>query len=332
MPISTDSYLEGARTLAESRRVLLVSHERADGDALGSLIALQSMLRSIGVEAVAVRFDPVPPKYALLDEVATLPSWPEDVGPDNVGELDAIVIVDTCSYGQLECFADFLRGSPAKKVVVDHHVTRDELADLYLIDEHASSTCILLAEWAAAVGWNIDEAAKLGLFVGMATDTGWFRFSNTDVRTLTAAAKLIDAGIEPAEIHQRLFSSDSAGRIRLLGAMLGTLELHADGRVATVEITREMLAACGVTRDETEDLVNEPQRIGSVVAVALFSEPEEEGQKVKVSLRSKRDVNVAAIAATFGGGGHERAAGLRVPGSLPDIKAQVTAALVNALD
>ncbi len=332
MPISADEYRRAAERLTAMQRVLLVSHDRPDGDALGSLIALRSMLRLAGVDARAVtfEFDAAESRYALLSEAAPLARWPDEIGPDAVGELDAIVVVDTCSFGQMESFAEFLRSSPAQKFVVDHHVTGDDIADVYLTDETASAACVLLAEWAEAAGWTINERAALGLFVGMATDTGWFRHSNTDTRTLRAAAALIEAGLRPNEVYQRLYLSDSPGRIRLLGAMLGTLELHADGRFAAVHLTQKMFDASGARPEDTEDLVNEPQRIGSVVAAALFVEHMD--GVVKVSLRSKRDIDVAAVAASFGGGGHKRAAGVRVPGTLEEVKTQITRAMLAAMD
>lgn len=328
MSITTRVYRQAADVLAQCQRVLLVSHERPDGDALGSLVALRSMLQRAGIEATAVTFDPVPPRYALLVEACPLPRWPDEIGPDTVGRIDAIVVADTCTYRQMEVFADFLRASPAHKLVVDHHVTRDDLADVYLIDEHSSATCVLLAEWAEAAGWEVTKDAALALFVGMATDTGWFRFANTDARTLRAAARLIETtSLRPDEIYQHLYCSDSAGRIRLLAAMLETLELLADGTVAAVHITRDMLADCGATRADTEDLVNEPHRIGSVNVAALFVEQDD--GRVRVSLRSKRDVDVAAVAAAFGGGGHQRAAGARISGALPEVKKRVIEALLR---
>jgi phosphoesterase RecJ-like protein len=328
MAIDAADYRHAAEILAEAKRVLLVSHERPDGDALGSLIALRSMLRAAGVDAEAVTFDfdPRSGRYAWLDAAVPVPRWPEDLSAETVGDLDAIVVLDTCSYGQLESFSEFLRASTATKIVLDHHVTRDELADVYLIDETAAATCVLLTEWADAAGWTVDATAELGLFVGMATDSGWFRFSNTDARTLRAAARLIEAGLRPDEIYQQLYLADSPARIRLLGKVIETLELHADGALATVHITRAMLDATGATPAESEDMVNEPQRIASVNVCALFVERDD--GVVKASLRSKRDIDVAAVASSMGGGGHQRAAGLRRQGTLDEVKAH---ALLEAM-
>ena len=331
MPVSAEDYRRAAESLASANHALLVSHERPDGDALGSLIALRSMLRSAGTnaEAVTFDFDGRSGRYTWLAEAVPLPRWPEDIGPETAGDFDAIVVLDTCSYGQLESFSDFLRGSSARKFVLDHHVTRDELADVYLIDETASATCVLLGEWASAAGWTVDAIAAMGLFVGMATDSGWFRFSNTDARTLRAAATLIETGLRPEEIYQQLYLSDSPARIRLLAATLNTLELHADERLATLHVTGEMFEATGATPAETDDLVNEPQRIGSVNVSALFVERGD--GVVKVSLRSKHDVDVAQVAASMGGGGHQRAAGIRLQGTLDQVKSRVTAALLEAM-
>ena len=180
-------------------------------------------------------------------------------------------------------------------------------------------------------GWPIDRQVAGALFTGLATDTGWFRFANADRAVYLTAAKLIKAGASPVELYERLYLSDSAARARLIGAVLSSFELLADGRLAVMRITQEMLNRCGATREMTEEIINEPQRIGSVIVCLLIVEPAGDGP-VRVSFRSKRGLDVAAIAARFGGGGHERAAGARIPGTMAAVAAQVIPVLVQAVE
>jgi len=336
MGIGKESYLRAAELIGPCARVLLTSHIRPDGDALGGLVAMQAILRDLGKEPVAVALDPVPAKYALLVDREPLVVWPQgQPRPETstwlaVADPDAVVVLDTCTRSQLEPICSYLDSVHCPKIVVDHHATREALADLYLIDESASATCLLLLEWAEAVGWPIRQTAAEALFVGISTDTGWFRFLNTDGRTLQSAGRLAERGVEPGLMYERLFLRDSVGRVRLLGAMLRTLELHAGGRVAVIAATQRMFRECGAQPAETEDLINEPQRIASVVVTILLVEQED--GRVRVSMRSKGNVNVARIAERFGGGGHERAAGARLSGSIEQIKQRVLEAVCAQLE
>ena len=183
-------------------------------------------------------------------------------------------------------------------------------ADLYIVDEKASSASLLVFEMAETLGWTIDLQVAEALFTGVATDTGWFRFSNTDSRTLGAAARLLPYGVRPDELYQAYYLSDSPARSRLIGTLLSQMELFADDRIAVMRITREVLKDCAALRTDTEDLVNEAMRIASVESAILLSALDEE--VVKVSLRSKHLVNCAVVAEGLGGGGHERAAGARM--------------------
>lgn len=330
MSIEAKQYRQAADVIDKAQRILVTSHIRPDGDAVGGVVAMRQVLRALGKEVVAVLLDAVPPRYSMLVEPEAVPVWPDDVGPHNVGQVDAIVIVDTCTYTQLEPMAEYLRASKAVKIAVDHHATREELADYYLVDEQAAAASVLVWQWCRQMDWPVDDLAADALFVGMSTDCGWFRFANTNAELLASCAELVSRGVRPDELHQKLYQAEPAGRLRLLGAMLETMELHADGRFACLALPAEAFRRCGATPMDTEDLINEPQRIGSVVVTALFVE--EDDGRVRLSLRSKRDVDVAAIAQSFGGGGHTRAAGARASLPLDEFKRQITAAVLEALD
>lgn len=291
------------------KRVMIVTHEKPDGDALGSLVALKRMLESLGHEVKAVCFDSVPPRYASCCASAELLSW-SDGGEQLLEAIDGIVIADTCSYSQLGPIAGYLAKRKLPVLAIDHHITRDELADEYCIDETASSTCLILAELAQVMNWPVDQDTANAFFMGMATDTGWFRFSNIDARAFTVAASLLENGAQANGLYESLYMSHSLPRLRLIGRVLTEMEIVAEGKIAIMKITPAILNECGALQSDTEEIVNQPLSIGTVDASILLVGASEE--LTKVSLRSKHLINVATVAQSLGGGGHERAAGVRI--------------------
>jgi len=310
------------------RRPLLITHAKPDGDALGSLVAVQRLLASRDAAPLAVIFEPLPDRLRVFDRLGSLSVLSAggihaDCTKDDLSRCDGVVILDTCTYNQLEPLADWLRSAKQPKLVVDHHITRDPVPDHYLIDESAAATCLILFDWARAAGWAIDTRTAAALFIGVATDTGWFRHSNTDARALKAAGELTELGACPNELFLELYQRDSASRIRLLGAALNSLELHCEDRLAVMQLPLSVYAKTGAVHADTEDIVNEPLRIESALVSVLLVE-QSDGQ-IRINLRSKAppaggpDVDVAAIAQLFGGGGHKRAAGARLRGGVDEV-------------
>ena len=345
-PKPTD-YAACADIVAKWKRPLLLTHAKPDGDALGALAAMRAVLRLGGADPVALLYDPNSSRYAMFDSYAPMRRWGVDWHAADMTAIDGILILDTCTYNQLAPIADWLRSSTLPKMVVDHHVTRDDLADAYLIDEHAAATCLILHDWFDRQGWRIARGTAEALYVGIAMDTGWFRHSNTDARVLAAAADLVTRGAVPHELFEQLFQRESEGRVRVLGAALSSLELLADGRLAVMTLTKDRLAQVGATAADTEDVVNEPLRMASVIVSVLLVEGD--GDLVRVSLRSKPppaesspaqgapdrddsstacvDVDVAKIAQTLGGGGHRRASGVRIADSVTRARGRVIDAI-----
>ncbi len=358
--LDNQSYEDAVTRMALWKRPLLISHVKPDGDALGAVYAMQSMLRTLSVDPLALVFEALPSRYGLFRQHGTIPVLGQDLREADLAKVDGVLILDTCAFSQLQPIADWLRATIAPKLVVDHHLTRDDLADGYLIDESAAATCLILYHWAQAAGWEIPADARDALFIGIATDTGWFRHSNTDDRALAAVADLVTRGVKPHELYGRLYQCETPGRVRLLGAALRSLELPAGERLAVMTLTPGTIAECGATPADTEDIVNEPLRIASV-AVSVLLVDQGDGL-IRASFRSKPpsqaarsdgtdpqmtvfpeiaaskgggtepDVDVARVASTFGGGGHARAAGARIRGVLSDVHRQIVGHLQGVLD
>ncbi len=318
----TKMFDDAAALVCGWRRPLLMTHEKPDGDALGSLAATSALLRSQGVQPTALLFDLIPDRYALLNE-SDFSVLGRDCKLDELSRCDGIVVLDTCTYSQLRPVAEWLRAAPQAKLAIDHHLTRDDLAKAYVFDESAAATCLILFEWAKHAGWQIDAQTARALFVGLAMDTGWFHHSNTDARALAAAAELLRLGARPHILYESLFQQDSAPRVRLLGAALGSLELLSEGQLALMTLDRGAFASVGATPADTEDIINEPLRIAGVRVSALLVEAGD--GVIRVSLRSRAtesgdDVDVSAVAQFLGGGGHRHAAGAKVSGTLRGVR------------
>jgi len=222
--------------------------------------------------------------------------------------------VDADSYSQLGDFAQYLKGNDKPVLVIDHHATSDGVGDIALLDSTAAATGLIVLELFEYAGWPVTEQIAHALFAAIATDTGWFQFNNTNSRVYGAAARLTDAGAKPAELYEELYHNFSPARFKLMTVMLGTLELHFDGRFATQHILQQDFQQTGTTSADTENLINECHRIGVIEASALFIELED--GRIRCSLRSKGGVDVSKIAQKFGGGGHKAASGTFLPGPL----------------
>lgn len=342
--LNAKDYVESASRVASWRRPLLVTHEKPDGDALGSLVAMRALLQSQGLQPTALLFDAIPARYDFFYRFPSIPILGRDLHLSELDTCDAVIVLDTCTYTQLRPIADWLRAAPQPKLAVDHHATRDDLAGYHLVDESAAATCLILYDLALAVKWPIDARIAEALFIGMAMDTGWFHHSNTDPRVLAAAADLADRGARPHELYESLFLRESAARVRLQSAAVATLELLSAERAAVMTLTKRAMADVGATAADTEDIVNEPLRIASVVVSVLLVEHDD--GVVRASFRSKPppeprasaragthfDIDVAALAQEFGGGGHKRASGARMTGSLSDVRRKIVDCLVARIE
>jgi phosphoesterase RecJ-like protein len=323
MPIDWSPFVDLVR---RHRRFLLTTHIRPDADGLGSQLALAEILRRLGKEARLVVASAWPPRYNFLDPDRRI----ERFAPpgDAWREVDAVVVLDTGTWNQLGDFGPFLKSLSVPKVVIDHHLSQDDLGALRLVDTTAEATGRLVYEAVGALGEPLNEAAASYLFAALATDTGWFRHANTTPATFDLAAKLMAAGARPTRLYEQLYEQNTLPRLKLTGLVLDRLQVTAGGRVAFTEVRREDYAATGAVPQDTEDLINFGRSLAGVDVALFFMEQPRGG--VKVSFRS-RGVDVARVAEQFGGGGHKLASGAIVEMPLPEAKARVLAAVEAAL-
>jgi phosphoesterase RecJ-like protein len=296
-----------------SSTFVLTSHMRPDCDALGSEIAMAHALRSLDKKVRIVNGDPVPPHIAFIDPDRDVQVLGRDVQAVDLN-CDALLVLDTSAWGQLGPMADVVRQSTARKAVVDHHASQDDMGALLFKDTAAEATGRLVLQAADALGVQITLAMAQALLAAIATDTGWFRFASVNEATFAAAARLVAAGARPDKLFAALFEQNSLARLRLHGRVLENAESDANGRLLYSAITRADLREMGAEPTDTEDVINRLLSVAGVEIAILFLElgPLE----TKVSLRSRSKLDVRKLAEQFGGGGHQAAAGVRFPGPL----------------
>jgi len=317
-----EAYQQALELIDRATNVLVTTHTKPDGDACGCVAVLTEALRAQGKKVQPVLLSAIPDWYAFLFDkkppVLATEAQAEELIAGALGTFDLIVIADTNSYSQLPRFARFLKQATVPVLVIDHHATSDGLGQVQLVDPSAAAAGLVIYEFLHFAGWPVTSKMAEALFVAIATDTGWLQFNNADSRTYRCSADLIDLGVEPAQVYEKLYHNFSYPRFRLMQTMLDRLELHLDGRYAVQHILQEDFARVGATYQDTENLINECHRIGSVIVSSLLVELAD--GRVRCSLRSRGAVDVSEIAAKYGGGGHKMAAGTFLPGPIAHAK------------
>ena len=307
--------------LTAARHVALTTHVNPDGDGLGSEVALAHLLRATGVEVSIINPTPTPARFAFLFE--DLP------GVDRTAEAikalrkaDLVCVLDIADSGRLGNLGHAVLEKKVPVVCVDHHASPGTLPDgPRYVDPTASATGELIYEMAIANGWPVTVPVARALYVALVTDTGGFRFSNTHPRTLRIAADLLETGIDPESIYLDVYAGAPEGRPRLLADTLQTLVVEPDVGLAWVTVPPGSIERYKLTPDDLDGIVEHPRSIEGVKLAMLFREMSQ--GRVKVSLRSVGDVDVAEFAHRFGGGGHSRAAGVALHGTLAEVQEKI---------
>ncbi len=299
--------------------LLLTTHVHPDGDAICSLLAFDSLCKRLNREAVPVIMDPIPEQLKFLPGVERIHCTAQR---PHRQKYDAAVILDAGTRVRIGSVEENL-AQGAKIANIDHHVSNDEFGDIHLIHLDASATCQIIFEIFTDFGITPTPEEATCLYTGILTDTGRFRFSNTTPRALQIMSRLADLGADPAEITERIYYEIPLLDLHAMYRALMSLEMFADGQVITIFLTPENQV------QESDRLADVALSIQGVEVVMLFSEMAD--NRVRISFRSKHRVNVSKIAERFGGGGHYKAAGLRMRGNMQSARDRILPVVLQAV-
>ena len=320
-----------AEIVRSASKIILTIHQRPDGDCIGSALAMRQVLLTLGKEVRIIAPHRVPPTLAFLDPLGDITAL-EDMTEDETRYLqtaDLFFVLDTSSWAQLGNIAIPFRESAAKKIVLDHHVKGDDIGAETFIDSHSEATGSLVIQAAEVLNVPLTVEIAQPAFVALATDTGWFRFSNVTPETFRLAGKLAESSAQPDAMYRELYEQESLGRIRLIGRTLSKTESFLDGQFVLTWILLDDFIAAGARSSDSEDVVNMLLQVrGSKMAV-LISELKD--QNFKISFRSRCAVDCSILAAQFGGGGHRKAAGATLDPPFDQVKQDIIDAVTKAL-
>ncbi|HET6879554.1 MAG TPA: DHH family phosphoesterase [Pirellulales bacterium] len=310
-------------------RFLLTSHIRPDCDALGSELGMAGVLDSLGKDVQIVNGQKTPPNLAWIDPHQRIRAIGADVQLADLADREVLLVLDTSAWQQLGDMALVLRNTAAKKAVLDHHVSEDDLGAEAFKNVQAEATGRLVLEAAGHLGVRLTPEIATPLFAAIATDTGWFRFSSTTGDTYRFAGQLVDAGANPTDIYRALYEQDTLPRLQLIGRTLARTQAEFAGRLIHTVIYQDDFKATGALPSDTEDVVNMTLTVaGTQVAVIFVEQP---NGKFKISFRSRSAVDCSRLAEQFAGGGHKAAAGAMVDGPFAAAQQQVLDAVRAAM-
>lgn len=302
--------------MIERQALFLATHVNPDGDAIGSLISLGLSLQQKGKHVYMYNASPIPAVYRFLPGVKEVrQSLPTS------HEWDAAIILDCGDIERVGEAVDFIRGLPLI-INIDHHVTNTAFGHQRIIDTTACSSAEIVYRLLKGMAVEIDLAIASSIYTGILTDTGSFRFANTNSAAYAISAEMVQCGVDPYTVAQHVYGTYSLGRIKLLNMALDSIEISANGKLSLMTLTKEMFAETETNPEDVDGMINYAKRIEDVKVAALIMENANgtSHKRFHVSLRSDGSVDVAEIAASFGGGGHFNAAGFGVETSLKHLR------------
>ena len=314
-----------ADRLAAANKILLTCHRGPDGDSMGSMVALAALLRARNKEATLYNPDLVPRHLKWMPLAKSLI---HRIKKDR--RYDLTVVVDC---GEKRLLGDSF---PAPEItgdliVLDHHAAGRAFGDVFVCDSSASSVGVMIYRMAKYLGWAISGDAAIALYVSLVSDTGSFRYSNTNPEALHMAADLVELGVDPGVVSERMQERRRLSKYKLLAAALQTLEPRLDGKVMFMSITHEMVAATASSWEESEGAVNYTRLVDGVLCGVLFTPAKKGG--IRVSMRCRTDtIDAGAVCLGLGGGGHPGAAACMLTGDIEGAKKTVETALAAALN
>ena len=312
-----------AHQLKASNRLLLTSHTNPDGDAVSSMLALGLALEKLGKEIVLLNESPIPAVYRFLPSVDRIMQKTEDHRP-----FDVAVVMDCGDTERIGCSTSVIELAPTL-VNIDHHATNTGFGHLRYVDSAACSTSELIYRLLEKMKISLDQDIAMAIYTGILTDTGSFRFSNTNSAAFAICTEMTALGVDPYDIAQHVYGPYPLERIKLLNLALDSIEISANRKLSMMTVTQAMLKQTGTQLEDVDGLIHYARRIQNVKVAALIqelrngNEPAGSQGQYHVSLRSDGAVDVAAIATAYGGGGHRTAAGFGMEASLSEVKFQI---------
>jgi phosphoesterase RecJ-like protein len=300
----------------------IVSHVSPDGDSLGSTLGLYSFLGEIGKNVDMFIDDVLPSKYSYLPNINYIKSE-----SDFTKNYSCLFVLDCGDEERLGKFKNLI--SKCETVInIDHHISNTLFGHLNVVDSNASSVGEMIYQLIKINGFEISKDTAVCLYTSILSDTGGFKYSNTTSMTLSIAGDLINQGIDFSDIYNRIFDVKTVAQVKLLSKVSSTLELEMGGKVALLYLTQHMLKECNAKDEDVSDFVNIARDIDGV-EIGVFIK-EVDNMKYKASLRSKKHVDVRKIAEKFGGGGHIKAAGCTIYGSMDVVKQKIIDEIKNS--
>ncbi len=294
-----------AEAIRARQRFVVSSHSRPDGDSIGSQLAMAYALRAMGKEVDVINADPAP------GPIMQFPGVPDiRVAAAVDGSYDAAII--------MEC-GDLARTGVAGLdrffvINIDHHQGNTNYGALNWFDAAAAACGEMVFDLVGALEVPLTRDIATHIYLAILTDTGSFHYSSISPRTFDICRDCLEAGVDPVLVARNVYDSNNMGRLKLFGAVLSAMQIDANGRIAIVYLDHEMARAAGGTYEDTEGLINLPLTVKEIQAVVFFKQIE--GDTYRVSMRSKGDIDIAAVAKEFGGGGHKNAAGCTASGGI----------------
>ena len=318
---STDATIaEIAAAIRARRRFVVVSHARPDGDAIGSQVAMALALRTLGKDVRMVAHDPAPQQMQDFPAVADIQLV------EHLDDLGDAVIFMECGDIRRPGVTGLDQGFV---INIDHHPGNAMYGAMNCIDLTAAACGEIVFDLIAALGVPISVEMATHIYLAILTDTGGFHYSHISPRTFDICRRCVEAGLDPTAVSRAIYDNNNLGRVRIWGAVLNDMRLSPDGRVAALSMDRALAERCGATYDDTEGLINFPLTVKEIQAVVFFKESGPGDWRI--SMRSKGDVNVNAIAREFGGGGHANASGCGATGDLAHLVPLFEQKLVDAV-
>lgn len=312
------------RQLKNSNHVFLCSHINPDGDAIASVVAMGLSLASLQKETTLYNETPIPIIYRFLPSIKRIVRH-----IDRQTIYDTAIVLDCGNLQRIGKAASFVSRIPVI-INIDHHVSNTSFGDFRLIDFSACATVAIIYRLLKQMELSITKDIATLIYTGILTDTGSFRFSNTNKSAFAICKEMIDIGVDPYYVARNVYETFSPGYIKLLHKALGSIEISKNGKLSMIMLTQEMLDETGAQPEEINGLINYAKAINNVkIAVLIHRTSDTKGTKGKaqgrfrVSLRSDGTVDVAAFASSFGGGGHYRAAGFEIDSSIVDLKNRI---------